>query len=137
MSYWAADMARADALLLGRVTYEMLEPVWRKPATGIWPPWMEDWEVPFAESIDQAKKHVVSSTLGGVDWNAELVRGDVGPAVQRLKQAPGKDLWVGGVMLPPGTGRSLADRRGRVPGAAGRCRTRADTARRPARAHPA
>ena len=100
MRYWTAEMARADALLFGRVTYEMMESAWRKPATGTWPDWMDEWEVPFAETIDRAKKYVVSSTLSGVDWNAELVRGDLGQAVQRLKQEPGEGLWVGGVTLP-------------------------------------
>ena len=66
-------------------------------ATGAWPDWMDD---PFAETIDRAKKYVVSSTLSGVDWNAELVRGDLGTAVQRLKQEPGEGLFVGGVTLP-------------------------------------
>jgi hypothetical protein len=40
---------------------------------------------PFARTIDAAKKYIVSSTLDRVDWNAELVRGDLGKAVQRLK----------------------------------------------------
>jgi dihydrofolate reductase len=35
-----------------------------------------------------------------VDWNAELVRGDLGKAVQQLKEQPGKGLYVGGVQLP-------------------------------------
>jgi len=55
---------------------------------------------PFARKIDAAKKYVVSSTLGRADWNAELVRGDLGKAVQQLKRAPGKGLFVGGVKLP-------------------------------------
>jgi dihydrofolate reductase len=42
----------------------------------------------------------VSSTLDRVDWNAELVRGDLGQAVQQLKQASGKGLLMGGVKLP-------------------------------------
>lgn len=100
MSYWTEEMARADALLFGRTTYSMMESAWRKPATGRWPDWMSQWETPFAEAIDQAKKYVVSSTLSDVDWNAELVRGEVGPAVERLKQESGKGLWVGGVTLP-------------------------------------
>ena len=100
MDYWTSQLARADALLFGRVTYGMMESAWRRPTTGTWPDWMEDWQVPFAETIDGARKHVVSSTLGDVDWNAELVRGDLGPAVQRLKQEPGEGLWVGGVTLP-------------------------------------
>jgi dihydrofolate reductase len=107
MRYWTAEMARADALLFGRVTYEMMESAWRKPATGAWPDWMSPWEVPFAEGIDRARKHVVSSTLSAVDWNAELIRDDVGTAVRRLKQEPGTGLWVGGVTLP----RALADLR--------------------------
>jgi dihydrofolate reductase len=49
---------------------------------------------------DAAKKYVVSRTLQRVDWNAELVRGDLEKAVQQLKQEPGKGLLVGGVMLP-------------------------------------
>ena len=105
MRYWTAEMGRADALLFGRVTYEMMEAAWRQPATGTWPDWMDEWELPFAEAIDRAKKYVVSSTLSEVDWNAELVPGDVGEAVQRLKQEPGEGLWVGGVTLP----RALAD----------------------------
>jgi len=100
MRYWTAEMQRADALLFGRVTYEMMEAAWRRPATGPWPDWMGEPEVPFAEAIDRAKKYVVSSTLSGVDWNAELVRGDVGQAVERLKQEPGGGLFVGGVTLP-------------------------------------
>ena len=100
MRYWTTEMERADALLFGRVTYEMMESAWRLPATGKWPEWMADWEIPFAEAIDRKKKYVVSSTLSGVDWNGELVRGDLGEAVQRPKQEPGESLWVGGVTLP-------------------------------------
>ncbi len=59
-----------------------------------------EWTEPFARMIDAAKKYVVSSTLERVDWNSELVRGDLGTAVQRLKEEPGKGLFVGGVTLP-------------------------------------
>ena len=69
----AESIAQADALLFGRVTYEMMEAAWRPPATGARPDWME----PFAQTINAAKKYVVSSTLEQVDWNAELVRGDL------------------------------------------------------------
>lgn len=55
---------------------------------------------PFAQTINAARKYVVSSTLERVDWNAELVRGDLATAVQRLKREPGKGLFVGGVKLP-------------------------------------
>ena len=55
---------------------------------------------PFARAIDAAKKYIVSSTLDRVDWNVELVRGDLAAAVQQLKREPGKGLFVGGVKLP-------------------------------------
>jgi dihydrofolate reductase len=100
MRYWTAEIERADALLFGRVTYGMMESAWRKPTTGAWPEWMVDWQIPFAGAIDGAKKHVVSSTLGGVDWNAELLHGDVRHEVERLKQEPGDGLFLGGVTLP-------------------------------------
>ena len=100
MRYWTAQLERADALLFGRVTYEMMASAWQKPATGTWPDWMDDWQKPFAEAIDRAKKYVVSSTLSEVDWNAELVQGDMAQAVQQLKHEPGEGLWVGGVTLP-------------------------------------
>jgi len=98
--YWAENLAQADALLFGRVTYEMMEAAWRPQATGVRPDWMADWMEPFARTIDAAKKYVVSSTLDRVDWNAELVRGDLGNAVQQLKRESGKGLFVGGVKLP-------------------------------------
>ena len=93
--------AQADAVLFGRVTYEMMEEAWRSPAqTGQRPDWMDPWMEPFAREIHAAKKYVVSSTLDRVDWNAELVRGDLGKAVQQLKRESGKGLFVGGVKLP-------------------------------------
>ncbi len=93
----AQNLNQADALLFGRVIYEMMEAAWRPPAQmEARPAWME----PFARTIDAAKKYVVSSTLDRVDWNAELVRGDLEKAVQQLKQEPGKGLLVGGVKLP-------------------------------------
>jgi dihydrofolate reductase len=61
---------------------------------------MADWMEPFARTIDAAKKYVVSSTLDRVDWNAQLVRGDLGQAIQQLKRESGNGLFVGGLKLP-------------------------------------
>ena len=88
---------QADALLFGRVTYEMMESAFRPPGQT---EAMPDWMAPFGRTIDAAKKYVVSSTLDRVDWNAELVRGDLGKAVQELKREPGKGLFTGGLKLP-------------------------------------
>ena len=94
------NLAHADALLFGRVTYEMMEAAWRTPAqTGVRPDWMEAWMEPFARTIDAKKKYVVSSTLERVDWNAELVRGDLESAVRKLKRASSDGLFVAGVKL--------------------------------------
>ena len=96
----AENIAQADALLFGRVTYELMEAGWRPMASGARPDWMQPWMEPFARTIDAAKKYVVSSTLERVDWNAQLVHGDLATAVERLKQQPGKGLFLGGVTLP-------------------------------------
>ena len=96
----AESIARADALLLGRTTYQMMEEAWRLGPDGSLPGWMDPYMEPFARTIDAARKYVVSSTLDDVDWNAELVRGDLGEAVRRLKEEPGEGLFVGGVQLP-------------------------------------
>ena len=93
-------LERADALLFGRVTYEMMEAAWRTPVSET-----PDWMLPFARTIDAAKKYVVSSTLDRVDWNSELVHGDLATAVRQLKQESTKGLLVGGVQLP----RTLAE----------------------------
>ena len=89
------NLDRADALLFGRVTYQMMEAAFRPAWTGEMP----DWTEPFRRTIDAAKKYVVSSTLDRVDWNAELVRGDLRNAVEQLKREPGKGLFLGGVKL--------------------------------------
>lgn len=91
------NIAQADAMLLGRVTYEMMESAWRLPAAL---QVMPEWTHPFARTIDAAKKYVVSSKLERVDWNSELVRGDLTTAVQELKNAPGRGIVLGGVTLP-------------------------------------
>jgi dihydrofolate reductase len=72
-----------------------MEEAWRDPS-----PEMPDWTKPFAKAIGAAKKYVVSSTLDRVDWNSELVRGDLATAVQKLKQEPGNGIGTGGVTLP-------------------------------------
>ncbi len=95
-------IAKADAMILGRVTYGMMEEAWRPVAeTGVRPDWMPEWMVPFALTIDAAKKYVVSSTLPQVDWrNSELLHGDLEQAIRTLKSQPGNGLAVGGVTLP-------------------------------------
>ncbi len=93
--YAAENIAKADALLFGRVTYEMMEAAWRSPAHG-------RCLIGEAFRADDRRGEEVRRVehLERVDWNAELVRGDLGEAVQRLKREPGKGLFVGGAKLP-------------------------------------
>lgn len=88
------NIQRNDAMILGRVTYVMMEEAWRDPVG------MPDWTLPFAEAIGASKKYVASRTLSSVDWNSELLSGDVVEAVQALKNKPGRGLGLGGVRLP-------------------------------------
>ncbi len=90
MAFWTDELRRSDTLLHGRVTYELMEGAWRRPESGEWPDWMDDSEVAFSEVMDRMRKVVASGTLDAVDWNAELIRGDVLDAVRRLKEQPGE-----------------------------------------------
>jgi dihydrofolate reductase len=98
------NLSRADALLFGRITYQLMED-WRPDANGQMPGWMEPYMEPFARTINAAKKYVVSNTLDTVDWNSELVRGDLATFVHQLKAQPGNGIATGGVTLP----RALAE----------------------------
>lgn len=100
--YATEIIAEADALIFGRVIYELMEDAWRKPAeTGVRAEWMAPWMEPFANTIHSTKKYVVSNTLKHVDWNAEIVRGaNLKNTILKLKEQPGKGLYVGGLTLP-------------------------------------
>jgi dihydrofolate reductase len=77
----------AEALLLGRVTYEGFAAAW---------PSMTD-EVGFADKMNTMLKYVVSSTLQDLTWNnSTRVDGDVGEEVAKLKEQVGGDLLVAG-----------------------------------------
>ncbi|GAB16792.1 hypothetical protein GOEFS_014_00340 [Gordonia effusa NBRC 100432] len=93
----AQTIAEVDAILLGRTTFEMMQDAWRGPGLN---PEMPEWTEPFARTMDSMKKYVVSSTLSDLDWNAELIRGDLRQAVIDLKRQPGNGILVGGVQLP-------------------------------------
>jgi dihydrofolate reductase len=98
----AEGLEQVDALLLGRVTYELMEAGWRgSPPPGTRPDWMDA----FARTMNAVKKYVVSSTLARVDWNAEIVRGDLATAVRQIKDRSPRGVGTGGVTLP----RALAE----------------------------
>lgn len=80
-----SGLAAADAMILGRRTYEE---------------WVRFWPTadnPFAAQINGIKKYVVSSTLDGVDWGeSEQISGDVIARVDELKNQDGGDILVNG-----------------------------------------
>lgn len=86
-------IAEPDALIFGRTTYELME-FWRDPGD------IPDWMVPFADTISEQKKYLVSSTRRADDWNTEQLDGDLIEAVRALKEQPGGSLLVGGMKLP-------------------------------------
>ena len=71
----------ADALLLGRGTYEAFAQAWpSRPSDD------------YTDRINSLPKHVASRTLTETTWNASLIEGDVAEQVAALKQQPGQSL---------------------------------------------
>lgn len=81
------QLFRSDALLLGRVTYEGFAASW---------PHMEETEGEFAVRMNTLPKHVATTTLRSLDWNASPIEGDVAAAVTELKRQPGDDILIYG-----------------------------------------
>jgi dihydrofolate reductase len=82
-----AAMPTADAMLLGRVTYE--------ERAAFWPTQSSDDEI--AGYMNNIPKYVVSTTLDMVEWqNSTLIKGNVVEEITRLKQQPGKDISISG-----------------------------------------
>jgi dihydrofolate reductase len=88
MPYFDADAGRiigeqiaaTDALLLGRVTYQIF--------AAYWPNAPED--DPIAKKLNSVPKYVVSTTLDKVEWNnSTLIKGNIADEVAKLKQQPG------------------------------------------------
>ena len=85
--YKLNELMTADALLLGRVTYEGFAAAWpdRKDAQG------------FADRMNTLPKYVVSTTFEEVEWNnSHVISENVAEEVTRLKQQPGQNILVGG-----------------------------------------
>ncbi|MEU8432024.1 dihydrofolate reductase family protein [Streptomyces sp. NPDC029216] len=95
MPFWNAEaekfageqLAAADALLLGRVTYAAMAPAWMARAEGA---------DAGTERMNAMPKYVATSTLDTPEWNASFLTGDIAAEVAALKQADGGDLLVYG-----------------------------------------
>jgi dihydrofolate reductase len=84
-----AAMAAANAMLLGRVTYQEFASSW---------PGVSSEDQPFAEYMNNTPKYVVSRTLEEpLEWsNSTLIKGNVAEEIARLKQQPGKNIGITG-----------------------------------------
>jgi dihydrofolate reductase len=83
----SAGVAQADAVLLGRRTYQQFAALW--PSQGS--------DVPMADFLNNSPKYVVSATLGTLEWaNSSLVTGDLAEELTKLKQQPGKNIQIPG-----------------------------------------
>jgi dihydrofolate reductase len=83
-----AGMARSDALLMGRRTYEAWAEYW---------PGKTGADDPFADYINGVTKYVVSNTLQRAHWEGTtLLTGDVRGQLLELKSKPGKDIGMSG-----------------------------------------
>lgn len=71
----------ADALVLGRATYEGFADAWPQRSGD-----------PYTDKINAMPKYVASRTLQDATWNATIIRGDVASEVAALKEQPGGDL---------------------------------------------
>ena len=79
----ADDLVAADALLMGRVTYEGFLEYWPSATD------------PEAERMNGLPKYVVSNTLEHLEWNnSTLIAGDVASQIRRLKDQPGGDILL-------------------------------------------
>jgi dihydrofolate reductase len=80
-----SQMAAADAMLLGRVTYQTFAASF------------SGGNDPMATQMNNTPKYVVSMTLGSADWqNSTLIKGDVAAQLTELKQRPGKNIGISG-----------------------------------------
>lgn len=81
------ELFAADALLLGRVTYQGFAAAWPSATD----------EAGFADRMNSIPKYVVSTTLGELEWNnSMLIKANIVEEVSRLKQQPGQDILLSG-----------------------------------------
>jgi len=91
LSAWqAANLEEADALLLGRKTYEGFKAAW---------PQMEEATGDFGKKMNSMPKWVATTTLDTPEWNARFLQGDAAGAIGKLKTEPGSLLINGSASL--------------------------------------
>jgi dihydrofolate reductase len=98
LHHYAQLLQDVDLLAYGRKTYQLMVPYWpdvAKNNSGT------KAEIEFARTFDSINKVVFSQSLDSVEGkNTRIVRTKLQDEMLRLKEEPGKDIWVGGVSVP-------------------------------------
>ncbi|MDR3576879.1 MAG: dihydrofolate reductase family protein [Anaerolineaceae bacterium] len=87
-NYAKEKLFAADALLLGRKTYQSFAESYPRMAASSAPGVPHD----FVDYMNRIPKYVASTTLQSAAWNASILKGDIAAEVRRLKDLPGKDI---------------------------------------------
>ena len=92
---YAIDLlSKVDALLFGRVTYQLMADYWPAAATN---PSTPKSDVEIADKMNNLPKIVFSKTLQEVKWNnSRLVKENIAEEISKMKQQPGKDMVIFG-----------------------------------------
>ena len=85
-----------DLLAYGRKMYEIMFPYWAEEAN-----WNNELDKEFGQRITSLDKIVFSRTLASAEYNTRIVRTDPAAELLKLKQAPGKNIYVGTVSMIP------------------------------------
>ena len=98
LEYFTQLMGDVDLQVFGRKTYQLMVPYWPEVAKS---PSGTKADREFAEAFDSVNKLVFSRSLDSVeDRNTRIVRTNLHDEIVKLKQEPGKNIWVGGVAIP-------------------------------------
>ena len=91
---FSQELAKADTIILGRVTYLAMADYWPTRSTFLS---CAREDIAFAEMMNRYKKIVFSRTIRSTSWlNSEIVNGDIRDVIFKLKQSPGKDMIIYG-----------------------------------------
>ena len=94
--YFDALMQDADLIAYGRKMYEIMFPYWADEAN-----WNDELDAEFGQRLTAFDKVVFSRTLESAEYNTRVVRTDPAAELLKLKQAPGKNIYVGTVSMIP------------------------------------
>src|ERR1700744_3424188 len=94
--YFNALMRDADLIAYGRKMYEIMFPYWADEAN-----WNDELDAEFGQRLTAFDKVVFSRTLESAEYNTRVVRTDPAAKLLKLKQAPGKNIYVGTVSMIP------------------------------------